>query len=70
MDNRIDTPDSKNRVNETKDKKGLGNKVGDAMEKVGHKISEAGMPGLGQKIHDTGDKLEKDHTNPNHPQDV
>ena len=27
----------------------------------------AGAPKLGQKIHDLGDKLEKDHTNPDHP---
>jgi hypothetical protein len=42
-------------------------KVGDFVEKIGHKISEAGAPGLGQKIHDLGDKLEKNHRNPNHP---
>lgn len=42
-------------------------KAGDAIEKAGHKISEAGMPKVGQKIHDLGDKLEKDHKNPAHP---
>lgn len=45
-------------------------KVGDVIEKVGHKISDAGAPGLGQKIHDLGDKLEKNHKNPEHPHKV
>lgn len=44
--------------------------VGGLIEKVGHKISEAGAPGLGQKIHDLGDKLEESHKNPSHPHDV
>lgn len=51
-------------------KKGIADKLGDIVEKVGHKISEAGAPGLGQKIHDLGDKLEKDHKNPSHPHKV
>ncbi len=51
-------------------KEGLRDRLGDAIEKVGHKISEAGMPGVGQKIHDLGDSLEKKHDNPDHPHDV
>lgn len=42
-------------------------KAGDLIEKAGHKISDAGAPGLGQKIHDIGDSLEDKHKNPNHP---
>lgn len=49
------------------DKKSFADKAGDVIEKVGHKISEAGAPGLGQKIHDLGDKVEKHHSNPAHP---
>jgi hypothetical protein len=52
------------------DKKGFANKVGDVVEKAGHKISEAGAEKLGQKIHDLGDKLEQNHKNPNHPHKV
>lgn len=48
-------------------KSGIVNKIGDAVEKLGHIVSEAGAPGLGQKIHDLGDKLESKHTNPRHP---
>lgn len=51
-------------------KEGFMDKVGDAIEKVGHKISEAGAPKIGQKIHDLGDKLEKKHDDPNHPHKV
>lgn len=46
---------------------GLRNKFGDLIEKAGHKIADAGAPGLGQKVHDLGDALEKDHRNPSHP---
>lgn len=60
-----------NKVNNQKpQKEGLRDRLGDIVEKVGHKISEAGAPGLGQKIHDLGDKLEKDHNNPSHPHKV
>ncbi len=61
-----------NNVNQQMDSKkaSLTDKLGDAIEKVGHKISEAGAPGLGQKIHDLGDKLEKSHDNPSHPHKV
>ena len=48
-------------------KKSLVDKVGNLVEKVGHKISDAGAPKLGQAIHDLGDKLEKTHSNPKHP---
>jgi ElaB/YqjD/DUF883 family membrane-anchored ribosome-binding protein len=50
--------------------KSLKNKAGDLLEKVGHKISEAGAPSIGQKIHDLGDSIEKDHKNPSHPHKV
>lgn len=57
-------------MKDQKDKKTFSDKAGDLVEKAGHKISEAGMPKVGQKIHDLGDKLEKDHKNPNHPHKV
>jgi hypothetical protein len=44
--------------------------AGEAIEKVGHKISDAGAPKIGQKIHDLGDKLEDSHANPSHPHKV
>lgn len=53
-----------------KEKSTLRDKAGDILEKAGHKISDAGMPGLGQKIHDLGDKIEKSHRNPDHPHKV
>ena len=53
-----------------RNKNGFRDRVGDAVEKVGHKISDAGAPKVGQKIHDLGDRLEKDHQNPGHPHDV
>ncbi len=46
---------------------GIKNKLGEAVEKIGHIVSNAGAPGLGQKIHDLGDKLETKHSNPSHP---
>ena len=45
-------------------------RVGDVIEKAGHKISDAGAPKLGQKIHDMGDRMEKSHSNPKHPHKV
>lgn len=60
MDNKMNKPG----------KESLIDKVGNLVEKAGHKISEAGAPGLGQKIHDLGDKLEKSHKNPGHPHKV
>ena len=49
---------------------GLADKIGGGLEKLGHKISDAGAPGLGQKIHDLGDSMETEHKNPQHPHDV
>ena len=48
----------------------LADKIGDAVEGIGHKVSDMGMPSMGQKIHDLGDKLEKNHDDPGHPHDV
>lgn len=56
---------SKNKPSES-----LREKAGNALEKAGHKISDAGAPKVGQKIHDLGDKLEKTHRNPDHPHKV
>jgi hypothetical protein len=53
-----------------KNKRGIRDRVGDAVEKVGHKISDTGAPKVGQKIHDLGDKLEKNHQNPDHPHET
>lgn len=46
------------------------NSAGDALEKIGHKISDVGLPSVGQKIHDLGDKLEENHANKSHPHKV
>ncbi len=54
----------------SKKNSGIADKLGDIVEKVGHKISEAGAPSIGQKIHDLGDKLEKTHKTPSHPHKV
>lgn len=51
-------------------KESLKNKAGEAIEKVGHKIAEAGMPKVGQKIHDMGDAMEDEHDNASHPHKV
>jgi hypothetical protein len=56
--------------NTNKTDSSLGDKIGDAVEGIGHKISDLGMPSVGQKIHDLGDKFEKKHDDPNHPHDV
>ncbi len=56
-----------NQQNPNVKKESFADKAGDLLEKVGHKISNAGAPKVGQKIHDLGDKLEKHHDNPNHP---
>jgi hypothetical protein len=45
----------------------LSDRIGNAVEKLGHKIADAGAPKVGQKIHDLGDKMEKRHSNPKHP---
>jgi hypothetical protein len=60
MDNKSNKPGKEN----------FSDKLGNLVEKVGHKISEAGATGLGQKIHDLGDKLEKSHKNQDHPHKV
>jgi len=39
----------------------LQDKFGEAVEKAGDRIADAGMPNLGKKIHDAGDRLEKTH---------
>jgi hypothetical protein len=57
-------------MKDQKDKKTFADKAGDLVEKAGHKISDAGMPKVGQKIHDLGDKIEKNHKNPSHPHKV
>lgn len=46
------------------------NKVGEVLEKVGHKISDIGATKIGQKIHDVGDRMEETHDNKNHPHKV
>lgn len=51
-------------------KPSMTDKIGDAVEGLGHKISDMGLPSVGQKIHDLGDKMEKTHDDPNHPHDV
>lgn len=65
MNNMQNTPAST-----TKDKTSIADKVGGAVEGLGHKISEMGLPKVGQKIHDLGDKMEKTHDDPTHPHDV
>ncbi len=60
--NRPQTPDTKT--------SSLRDKIGDAIEGIGHKVSELGLPKVGQKIHDLGDNMEKDHDDPSHPHDV
>ncbi len=67
--NKVDVSNSTNNL-KWKKKSTIKNKVGDFVEKVGHKISEAGAPVLGQKIHDLGDNLEDDHDNADHPHRV
>lgn len=59
-----------NSKNRNKPSESFSEKAGNALEKAGHKISDAGAPKIGQKIHDLGDKLEKNHKNPNHPHKV
>lgn len=44
-------------------KENFSQKVGDAVEHIGQKISNTGATNLGNKVHDTGDKIEhsQDH---------
>ncbi len=51
-------------------KPGLTDKLGNAVEKAGEKISDMGGEKVGQKIHDWGDRLEKRHEDPSHPRKV
>jgi len=60
----------KKNMNDPKKSEGLRDRLGGLIEKAGHKISKAGAPGLGQKIHDLGDAIETKHRNPNHPHKV
>lgn len=69
MDNRYQKPNQNMQPDSSK-KSGIADKVGDMLEKAGHKISDAGAPSIGQKVHDLGDKLEKTHRNPQHPHKV
>lgn len=64
--NNVNRPDTTTST----EKSSVSDKIGGAIEKVGHKISEMGMPSVGQKIHDLGDKMEKTHSDPSHPHDV
>lgn len=74
MENKTDqiqpTSTSTSMDDATKSNESLRDKVGDLAEKLGHKISDMGAPGLGQKIHDLGDQLEESHQDKNHPHDV
>lgn len=56
--------------NASKQNESFRDKVADTIEKAGHKISNSGAPKVGQKIHDLGDKIEKSHSNPDHPHKV
>lgn len=63
--------DQETLANKVKQKaEGLADRIGGALEKAGHKISEAGAPSIGQKVHDLGDSLETEHKNPDHPHTV
>ncbi len=46
-------------------KESLRDKIGNAVEKLGDKVSQSGAERVGKKIHDIGDKIEKRHNNPN-----
>ena len=71
MQHKTNTPNTDIKKTSTdSSKESFKNKAGDAIEKVGHKISEAGMPKVGQKIHDLGDSMEDKHKNPSHPHKV
>lgn len=59
-----------NKMNSDKKNESVRDRAGDMIEKAGHKISEAGAPGIGQKIHDLGDRIEKKHKDSDHPHKV
>ncbi len=44
-------------------KENISHKVGDFVERVGQKISDAGAKKIGNAIHDAGDKLEHSSDN-------
>jgi hypothetical protein len=52
---------NKDFVKNTGKKESMRDKVGDAVEKLGDKVSGMGAEKLGKKIHNLGDKIEKDH---------
>jgi hypothetical protein len=70
MNNDTFNKTSPNMTDDKADKKNWKDRVGGAVEKVGHKISDAGATKIGQKIHDLGDKIEETHDNVTHPHDV
>lgn len=43
-------------------KESLRDKIGNAVEKLGDKMSKSGAERMGKKVHDLGDKIEKRHT--------
>lgn len=45
-------------ANLTNNKKGFVRKTGDAVERAGEKIADAGAEKLGRKVYDAGDKIE------------
>lgn len=45
-----------------KEKVSVRDVVGDVLELIGDKVSEAGADKLGQKIHNIGDRIEKKHS--------
>ncbi len=49
-----------------KNKESMRDKLGDAVEKLGAKVSNSGAEKLGKKIHDLGDSIEKHHDKLNH----
>ncbi len=73
MQNTTNTPNAdikKVKPTDNTSKESFKNKAGEAIEKVGHKIADAGMPKVGQKIHDIGDSMEDEHDNASHPHKV
>lgn len=51
-------------------KSGHPKKVGEAVEKIGAAIGNAGATSLGKKIHDAGEGMEKSQSKSKHPNDV
>jgi predicted small secreted protein len=44
--------------NKSDEHAGIGHKLGDAIERLGHKISDAGAKGIGEAISNLGNKIE------------